>query len=505
MRHGIGMQTRKELTRVVRKRYKGASRAEKTRILDEFVKTTGYHRKHVLRLMSHEPTLKPRAEPKHVYDAAVREALTLVWEAGDRICGKRLKAALPCLVRSLEGHGHLKLDISVRERLLAVSPATIDRLLEPARAGAGRKRRHRKRPNRIQRKVPVRTHSGASELAPGYFEVDFVVHNGGVTPGNCVHTLTLTDVCSAWTECFALVARQQMLVTESLELIRPQLPIPLLGFDSDNDSAFMNDTLFAYCKAHGIEQTRSRPYKKNDQAWVEQKNGAVVRHFAGYARLEGLEATRALSRLYESVGLYVNYFQPSFKLKQKRREGAKVIKTYHRPSTPCDRLLDDERVDEQAKQCLRDHRERLDPVQLLHNIREAQAALKAIPDAPQTQSLDRFLEHLSVVWRDGEANPIHQREPKPERKWRTRKDPFESTWSEISTWLEQQPDAAAKDLFLRLQLEHPDQYSHSQLRTLQRRVKEWRHTKARELVMASRVVENLALTRPTNQAPALHV
>ena len=247
MRHDISMQTRKELTAAVRKRYAGASRPEKITILDEFVKTTGYHRKHVLRLMRESSAPKAGPQPRRIYDLAVVEALTLVWEAGDRICGKRLKVALPCLVRSLEAHGHLTLDPDVHDRLLAISPATIDRVLAPVRAAGGRKRRRRKKPNAYQRQVPVRTHDGASKLRPGYFEVDFVVHNGGVTPGSCVHTFTWTDVGSGWTECVALVARQQHLVAESLDLLRPHLPIPMIGFDSDNDGAFLNETVVEYC------------------------------------------------------------------------------------------------------------------------------------------------------------------------------------------------------------------------------------------------------------------
>lgn len=501
MRQGISMQTRKELTAALRTRYKAGSRGEKTRILDEFVKTTGYHRKHALRLMSNEPTPRPRVEPERIYGVAVREALTLVWEAGDRMCGKRLKAALPSLVASLEGHGHLMLDCAVRQRLLAVSPATIDRLLEPVRVQAGRKRTRRKTPNAIQRQVPVRTHQDADKLVPGYFECDFVVHNGGTTPGTCVHTLTMTDVSSGWTECVALVARQQALVVESLALIRPYLPVALLGFDSDNDSAFMNDTLFDYCKAEGLMQTRSRPYKKNDQAWVEQKNGAVVRHFAGYARLEGLDATRVLSRLYQSVRLYVNYFQPSFKLKEKRREGAKVKKLYYPPATPCDRLLRSEHVSDQAKRRLCDSREQLDPVELLHNIRAAQTALRAVPNEEPKKNLEEFLDQLQHLWRAGEASPIHREAPKPQRSWPTRSDPFEATWPKIVAWLNDQPDVAPKDLLRRLQGEHPGRFSSGQLRTLQRRVKEWRHAKARELVLASCAFTDLVAARRNDHGP----
>lgn len=274
----------------------------------------------------------------------------------------------------------------------------------------------------------------------------------------------------------------------------------MLGFDSDNDSAFMNETLFDYCKAHNLEQTRSRAYKSNDQAWVEQKNGSVVRHFAGYDRFEGLEATTALSRLYQHIRLYVNFFQPSFKLKEKRREGARVKKFYYPPATPCDRLLGDERVSEQAKEKLRERREQLDPVELLHQIREAQADLKNMPNSARSKSLQEFLATLPKLWREGEASPVHQETPRKTRTWRTRKDPFDSTWPKILGWLEEQPELAAKEILLRLQLETPDLFTSAQLRTLQRRVKDWRHSRARELVHVSFAAGNLASTNKPAEA-----
>ncbi len=484
MKKGLSMSTRKEITAAIRVRYREASRADKGRILDEFVKTTGYHRKHAVRLMAGQKKVRTAKSRRPVYDETVRAALTVIWEAGDRMCGKRLKAILPSLMESLERHGHLVADGGLRKLLNRISPATIDRLLKPVRIKARGPRRRRKRPNRIQRKVPIRTAEGGGALQPGYFEADFVVHCGGVMPGSCVHTFSLTDVCSGWTECFALAARDQKLVVESLKLLRPQMPIPLLGLDTDNDSAFLNDTLFDYCKKAGIEQTRSRPYKKNDQAWIEQKNGSVVRHFAGYNRFEGLKDAETLCHLYKSVRLYVNYFQPSFKLKAKKREGAKVKKYYHPPATPCDRLLANRQVSAAIKSELRDCRATLDPVMLLHEIRDCQAALAKDATSTAPQSLDQFIDELPLLADKGEVNPALR--PKPRKKmgprtWRTRKDPFENGWLKVVEWLEAEPDASAKTLLPRLQVEYPGQYNHGQLRTLQRRVKAWRAATAKDV------------------------
>lgn len=175
----------------------------------------------------------------------------------------------------------------------------------------------------IKRQVPVRTFADWSEDQPGYFEADFVVHSGGSMRGSPVHSFVLTDVCSGWTESVPLIVREQSLVVEALRVLRHQLPVPLLGLDTDNDGAFMNETVLAYCNDEGIKQTRSRAHHKNDQAWIEQNNGAVVRRLVGYDRLEGAAATRVLARLYGVARLYVNFFQPSFKLKEKVPEGAK--------------------------------------------------------------------------------------------------------------------------------------------------------------------------------------
>ncbi|WP_295173650.1 MULTISPECIES: hypothetical protein [unclassified Variovorax] len=166
-----------------------------------------------------------------------------------------------------------------------------------------------------------------------------------------------------------------MLVIEAFEKVAADLPFAMLGVDSDNDSAFMSQSVFDYCKGHGLEQTRSRAYKKNDQAWVEQKNGAVVRRLVGYGRLSGAAATKALAQLYGSSRLYINFFQPSFKLKSNTRDGARVHKVYLAPATPCERLLAHSSVEPAIKEKLRAQFIRLDPVRLLQEIRLAQQTL----------------------------------------------------------------------------------------------------------------------------------
>ena len=273
---------KQELLATIRDRYRASSKREKSRILDEFIAVTGHHRKHGIRLLGQsgndwerQPTLK---KGRRIYDDAVLQALIVVWEAADRICGKRLKAALPHLVESMERHGHLDLDPRVRLRLLSASAATLDRLLQPIRTPASRQLR-RRRNQSPGRNIPVRTFADWNAPPPGFLEIDLVVHHGGSLWGSMIHSPVATDICTGWTEAVPLLAREQSLVVAGLEAIG-QLPFPVKGIDSDNDSVFINETLTQYCAERGIEFTRSRPYRKNDQAWIEQKNGAVVRRFS---------------------------------------------------------------------------------------------------------------------------------------------------------------------------------------------------------------------------------
>lgn len=286
-----------------------------------------------------------------------------------------------------------------------------------------------------------------------------------------------------------LLARDGTLVVESVEALRGSLPFLLRGLDVDNGFEFLNDVLLRYCATHGIELTRSRPYHKNDQAWIEQKNGAVVRRLVGYRRLEGLAAFEALSQLYAAARLFTNFFQPSFKLKEKVRTGARVVKRYHAPQTPCSRLLGSNTIHDTIKSQLQHLSKTLDPLQLLDQIRTMQQRLAIIaaggePPTPahKDDDLTHFLASLSTAWHEGEVRPTHREEPKASRHWRTRKDPFEGVWPTIVGWLETSPDQSAKGLLEQLQREHPGTYPDGHLRALQRRVKEWRRQMALHLV-----------------------
>ena len=507
------MATRDELVAAVRRRYVGCRRAEKTQILDEFVAVTGHHRKHAMPLLR-ETKVAVRNGPRpdlRLYDDAVREALIVVWEASDRVCSKRLRALVPLLVASMERHGHLDLDPQVRERLLTMSAATMDRSLRGVRDQAGGRRRRRPAaPSSVRAGIAVRTFSDWDDPAPGFVEADLVAHSGPVAKGSFVQTLVLTDIATGWTECASLLFREQNLLSEVLTEMRKHLPFDLLGFDTDNDSVFINETVRDYCRASAIEFTRCRPYRKNDQAFVEQKNGAIERRMVGYRRFEGLEAAAALARLYASVRLFVNVFQPSFKLAAKERDGGMVRKRYHAPATPAQRLIADPRTPQSMRVRVTKLIARLDPVLLLHEIRLAQRALVDIADLPVDRqagsgtdidrSLDQFLVGLRTAWKDGDVRPAAKRKASAKRS-RRRPDPLAAVTEQLQAWFDAEPSQTGLQLLERLQTEYPGLYPDALLRTVQRRVKIWRAEKAHELVFGA-VRQSSGIER-TAAAPGL--
>ncbi|HMF77650.1 MAG TPA: hypothetical protein VK604_18485 [Bryobacteraceae bacterium] len=305
------MATRRELIDAIAGRYHAAARRDKKQILDEFIEVTNFHRKHAIRVLRKVATHLPPASdaPRtRIYDEGVLQTLTLLWEAADRICGKRLKAAIPALLDSMERHGHLKLDAELRRLVLAASAATIDRMLACTKDTSKQGRRKQGVNTPLRKGIAVRTFTDWNDPPPGFFEMDMVAHCGKSVAGSHVHSLVLTDIASAWTIAAPLLVREQTLIIMTVEELRRELPFPLLGLDVDNDSAFINSTLLGYCRERGIELTRSRAYKKNDQAWIEQKNGSVVRRMVGYGRLEGMRAVAELAQLHRAARLYVNFF-----------------------------------------------------------------------------------------------------------------------------------------------------------------------------------------------------
>ena len=331
-----------EYTRALQSRYFRSSKEEKGKMLDEFAQVTGLHRKAAIRLLNRlsQPRASKRRGRPRKYSTEVTGALKAIWEAGDRLCSKRLQPFVPEMVKVLRQHNEQHIDASTEAQLCQMSPSTIDRLLRPWRQAGGRRSLSATRPGCLLKSaIPIRTFADWQENKPGFMETDLVAHCGESTEGFYLNTLCAVDIASGWTECLSVWGKGQLRVRQAVHRMRQRLPFPLLGVDSDNGSEFINQCFYTYCSQEKITFTRSRSYKKNDSCHVEQKNGNVVRRLVGYDRYASKSAFECLERTYSLVRLYQNFFQPTMKLKSKTRHGAKVYKLYETARTPHQRLL----------------------------------------------------------------------------------------------------------------------------------------------------------------------
>jgi hypothetical protein len=340
----------------------------------------------------------------------------------------------------------------------------------------------------------VRTFGDWNDPPPGFVEVDFVAHSGPSASGSFVQTMVMTDIATGWTECLPVLVRSGALVIEALAAARSLFPFALRGVDFDNDGLFMNEPVVQWCREEGLEVTRSRAYRKNDQAWVEQKNGAIVRRLVGYGRLEGMASAQALARLYAAARLHTNLFQPSFKLQQKTRIGARVIKRYHKPALPAARVLAHEAVDQTSKERLRHLQAQAEPVLLIAEIRDAQTdlgkridrrGLDGACEAPAPIDLDRLAAGLRTAWREGERRTIHRRPYHRRKPIPHRPSMLDDVQDQLRLWLDEQPDVTATEVLVRLEAMYPDRFTDKHLRTIQRAVKHGRAQAARRIIVDS--------------------
>jgi len=374
----MSQRSKRELLEAIRPRYLKANKTGKGRILDEFVAATGYHRKYAIRVLKHGSKVKGlKKKGRHKqYQGEVVVVLTRIWEICGRICSKRLQPFLPEMVAVLERHQELSLSAQVKAQLLGMSRSTIDRCLQPARFEAKRHGLSTTKPGSLLKQaIPIRTFADWEDARPGFVEVDLVAHCGDSVEGQFLNTLTTTDVSTGWTECLAVLHRSQSLVFTAIQTMRQRLPFPLLGLDSDNGGEFINDILYRYCQDEQVTFTRSRPYKKNDQAHVEQKNWSVVRHLIGYDRYESQEELEILNNIYDDLRLYVNFFQPVLKLIGKQQVDQKTVKRYDKAATPYQRVLASDQVELAVKARLCHQYLQLNPVQLRNRIDEKVAQL----------------------------------------------------------------------------------------------------------------------------------
>jgi len=357
---------KRQLLHALHPHYRTASRPEKTKILDAFVQATGYHRKYALSLLRHGPPPPRSRRPCPVrYDAPIVDALRRLWEASGGLCSKRLRPFLVPLLEALDRCGEFRLPPRVKTALLQMSPATIDRKLAPFRRHPKPRGLSTTRPGSLLKPhIPIRTFAQWDDRRPGFTEMDLVAHCGESAHGEFVHTLALVDIATTWFEPQAVPNRSQRRVFQALTTIRDRLPFPLLGLDSDNDNAFINAHLLAYCRTEHLTFTRSRDYRKNDQAHIEERNGTIIRRVIGHDRFEGEPTTAALNAVYAVLRLWINFFQPSMRLVAKQRIGARVRKRYDQARTPYQRVLDAPDVAVSDKQALRDLYLTLNPLRI---------------------------------------------------------------------------------------------------------------------------------------------
>ena len=402
------MAERKAVTKQMARRYRGATKSEKGRMLDELCALTGWTRRHCRRALTEALAQRvpaPRRARARIYGEDVLGPLRFVWATLGGPTGKRLAPFMAEAVQALERHGELEVPPEVRGRLLRISAATIDRALAPDRARLRVKGRHGTKPGSIlRRQIPIRTFAEWDDRRPGFCEVDLVAHDGGSRHGEFCQTLDLTCVATGWTEIRALPRKAQRWVLDALVDIRGALPFPLLGLDSDNGSEFVNVELLRWCEAEGITFTRTRPYRKNDNCFVEQKNWPVVRQQVSYLRYDTPAELEVLRELYAYLRLYVNFFQPQMRLVSKTRRGARVSKTFDVALTPCQRLLESPDVAEETKEALRQTYTELNPAQLKRDIIRCQDRLIELAKAKsETRTEVRIppARSADVTWSQG--------------------------------------------------------------------------------------------------------
>jgi hypothetical protein len=376
-------RARREYAEALRTRYQQADKVGKGQMLDEYCRVTRVHRKAAIRCLRRTPraAARPPGRPRR-YTVTLLPLLERVWAASDYLCGKLLAPMMPVLVAALEQHHGLHVAPGVRAALLTASPATLDRQLRLLRRRRGRQpRRVAPALHALRAEVPLRTWGDWAGVAPGALQGDLVLHCGESTHGFYLASLVTVDVATSWIELQPLWGLHQQRVRSAVHLIRTRLPFPLREWHSDNGSEFINTVLVHWCRQAGIRFTRGRPYRKNDQAWVEQRNWLAVRRLVGYDRYTSRPAFAVLGRLYTLLRLQLNFFRPVRKLVSKHRVGAKTVKRYDRPRTPYQRIIAAGVLSPAQQQALAAQLATLDPIALARDIQRTLDTLWKLADA----------------------------------------------------------------------------------------------------------------------------
>lgn len=390
---GLDMKTKRKLTEETAKRYCFAEKKQKSKIIDEFIANTGYNRKYAIHILKNTAVIKVsnfnNVEKKFVqivhktrkkrhyqkyYGDDVKAEVIHIWVFSMFLCAKRLVTFIKDNLDYLSVK--FNYDEKLKYKLSKISSATIGRILKPEIPKYSLRGISTTKPAKnLNAFIPVRVYFDWDERQPGFFEVDTVANCGMSAQGQYISTLTLTDVYSGWTENRALLNKAQRWVKEAVDDVKKKIPFVMKGLDSDNGSELKNSQLLQWCYENQVEFTRSRPYKKNDNCFVEQKNDSVVRRLVGYQRFEGEETRLLMAELYETYNLLVNYFFPSMKIISKERLDARVTKKYDKAKTPYTRLMEHKDLADSVKTELTRRKNSLDLETLLNKTKALQSQL----------------------------------------------------------------------------------------------------------------------------------
>jgi len=397
----ISMKARKEVIQLHKKNYRKASKKEKGQIINTVCEATGLSRDRCARLLTGTKYIKSKKTKENrgrkvQYDKQIALALENLWHLLDFACGKRLKEAIPLMIDALERHNEIIFEKDIKNKLLKMSPATIDRLLKYTKKGLAFRGKSTTKPGTLLKKdIPIRLGNQWNDAVPGFVEIDLVAHCGDTTAGDYVNTLDVTDISTGWTETRAVLNKSQRHVFDGLMAIKQILPFPFQGIDSDNGGEFINEQLLRYCKLNNICFTRSRPHKSNDNCHVEQKNWAIVRKNIGYDRYEGKKAVDTINAYYDQLRFYTNFFLPQTKLINRQRIDSKIIKKYDKPKTPYQRVMESKHINKDVKKQLTEQFLMLNPISIKKDMVKTLELLKtqAIPWDAYHKLQKRNLNH----------------------------------------------------------------------------------------------------------------
>ncbi len=366
----MARRSKREYLRSIYERYRRASRTEKGMILEEFCKVCGYNRKYAIWLLNrHVPEVAVRKRTlsrSPTYSQAMVRILAKVWEASGYLCSQRLKAALVHWLPWIKQH--FELIQPLEDQLLAISARQMDRRLRATKHIVKRRLYGTTRPGSLLKQmIPIKTdHWDVNR--PGYLEIDLVSHSGASAVGEFLHSLDCVDIATCWVERKAVMGKSALGILNAVTEIEHQLPFPLKGIDSDNGSEFINNHLLAFCQqrpaGRTIQFTRSRPYKKDDNAHIEQKNWTHVRKLMGWDRYDTAKAQESTNQLYDELRIFQNLFQPSMKLRCKIRKGSRLIRRYDTPRTPFERVVESRKGDPKKLAALKHTLKTTDPFEL---------------------------------------------------------------------------------------------------------------------------------------------